>query len=228
MLRTAGPDAYDQWVDHTLLFESPEVKRAFQLLGDITFTPGYVLGGAEQIPAIDFRDAPDPMFNDPPSCYLHRQASFITQFFDAADGRTLVAGTDYKVFAFPDIDPGKKGALIAGEMGAVFNDTPQVREFLKDFTSTDVQCAQGATDAGRISPNVNVGKDCYKDSITATAAEAVVAALKAGGARFDGSDLMPSAVGSGSFWEGMVTYMQEGPDSLDSVLKSIDDSWPSS
>lgn len=228
MLRTAGPDAYDQWVAHTLPFQSTEVKHAFELLGDITFTDGYVLGGAAQIPAIDFRDAPDPMFNTPPACYLHRQASFITQFFDAQDGRTLVAGKDYKVFAFPDIDPGKKGALIAGEMAAVFNDTPQVREFLNDFTSTDVQCAQGGTDAGRISPNVNVGPSCYKDEITATAAEAVVAALKAGGARFDASDLMPSAVGSGSFWEGMVTYMQDGPSSLDSVLKSIDDSWPSS
>jgi alpha-glucoside transport system substrate-binding protein len=228
MLRTAGPVAYDQWVAHTLPFESTEVKHAFELLGDITFTDGYVLGGAAQIPAIDFRDAPDPMFNTPPSCYLHRQASFITQFFDAQDGRTLVAGKDYKVFAFPDIDPGKKGALIAGEMAAIFTDTPQVREFLKDFTSTDLQCAQGGTDAGRISPNVNVGADCYKDEITATAAEAVVSALKAGGARFDASDLMPSAVGSGSFWEGMVTYMQDGPSSLDGVLKSIDDSWPSS
>jgi len=228
MLRTAGPDLYDQWVTHKLPFESPEVKRAFELLGDVTFTPGFVLGGAEQIPAIDFRDAPDPMFNDPPSCYMHRQASFITQFFDAQDGRTLVAGKDYNVFAFPDIDPGKKGALIAGELGAVFNDRPEVREFLNDFISTDLQCAQGGTDAGRISPNVNVGPDCYKDSITGTAAGAIVAALKIDGARFDASDLMPSVVGSGSFWTGMIDYMQGGPSSLDKVLKDIDDSWPSS
>ncbi|NIA24548.1 MAG: extracellular solute-binding protein [Gammaproteobacteria bacterium] len=228
MLRTAGADMYDQWVNHQLLFESPEVKRAFELLGDVTFTPGYVLGGADQIPAIDFRDAPDPMFNTPPSCFMHRQASFITQFFDAQDGRTLVAGTDYGVFAFPDIDPGKKGALIAGELGAVFNDRPEVREFLNDFISTDIQCAQGGTDAGRISPNVNVGPDCYKDSITATAAGAIVDALKIEGARFDASDLMPSVVGAGSFWTGMVDYMQGGPSSLDTVLKDIDDSWPSS
>lgn len=228
MLRTAGAEAYDQWVSHELPFQSPEVKRAFELLGQVTFTDGYVLGGADQIPAIDFRDAPDPMFQDPPACFMHRQASFITQFFDAPDGRDLVAGTDYGVFAFPDIDPGKKGALIAGELAAVFVDSPEVREFLKDFTSTEVQCAQGGTDAGRISPNINVGPDCYKDDITATAAGAIVDALKVEGARFDASDLMPSAVGSGSFWEGMVNYMQGGPGSLDDVLKAIDDSWPSS
>jgi hypothetical protein len=38
---------------------------------------------------------------------------------------------------------------------------------------------------------------------------------------------MPPEVGSGSFWTGMVQYMQEGPDSLDGILQDIDDSWPS-
>jgi alpha-glucoside transport system substrate-binding protein len=39
---------------------------------------------------------------------------------------------------------------------------------------------------------------------------------------------MPAAVGSGSFWTGMVNYMKQGPNSLDSVLDSIEKSWPSS
>ncbi len=227
MLRTAGPDAYDLWVTNELKFNSPEVKRAAEYLGQVAFTDGYVLGGAEQVPAIDFRDSPDPMFQDPPACWLHRQASFIPQFFDSPDGSDLVAGEDYSVFAFPDIDPGKKGALIAGELAAVFADRPEVRAFLADFTSVAVQCAQGGTDAGRISPNTGVGPDCYKNPITATQAGAVVDALKVNGARFDASDLMPSAVGAGSFWTGMVDYMRGGPSSLDGVLQAIDASWPS-
>ncbi len=230
MLRTAGAEKYDQWVTHDLTFSSPEVKRAAELLGQMAFTEGYVLGGASAIPDIDFRDAPDPMFNDPPSCYLHRQASFITQFFnrpgDEEGASGLVAGEDFAVFAFPDIDPGLKGALGAGELAAVFNDRDETIEFLRDFTSTEVQCAQGATKAGRISPNINVTADCYKDEITATAAEAIVAALATEGFRFDASDLMPSEVGSGSFWTGMNVYMREGAGSLDQVLADIDASWP--
>ncbi len=206
------------------------MTRAAQLLGDVAFADGYVLGGASAIPDIDFRDAPDPMFNDPPSCYMHRQASFITQFFnrpgDDEGASGLVAGEDYGVFAFPDIDPGVKGALGAGELAAVFNDRDETIEFLRDFTSTEVQCAQGATRAGRISPNINVGADCYKDEVTATAAEAIVAALATEGFRFDASDLMPTEVGSGSFWTGMNVYMREGPGSLDQVLADIDASWP--
>jgi hypothetical protein len=33
-------------------------------------------------------------------------------------------------------------------------------------------------------------------------------------------------VGSGSFWTGMITYIQEGPESLDGVLADIEASWP--
>ena len=95
-----------------------------------------------------------------------------------------------------------------------------------DFTSTEVQCAQGASAAGRISPNTSVGADCYRDDILATAAEAIVAALSTEGFRFDASDLMPSEVGSGQFWTGMNEYMRGGPDTLDGVLEDIDNAWP--
>ena len=52
-----------------------------KVFGDIMFHPGYVLGGADQTPAIAFGDAPLPMFDNPPGCWLHRQASFINAFF---------------------------------------------------------------------------------------------------------------------------------------------------
>jgi alpha-glucoside transport system substrate-binding protein len=42
--------------------------------------------------------------------------------------------------------------------------------------------------------------------------------------RFDGSDLMPGAVGAGSFWTGMVDLVS-GKD-VDTVLDTIDGSWP--
>ncbi len=228
MLRTAGSDAYDRWVTNDLKFSSPEVTRAAELLGDIAFADGYVLGGSENIPDIDFRDAPDPMFQDPPACYMHRQASFITTFFDAADGRTLEPLVDYNVFAFPDIDPGVKGALGGGSMGAVFNDTEEVRDFLKAYTEADVQCAQGAIEGvGRISPNLGVGADCYSNTILATMAGSINDALNTGGFRFDASDLMPSSVGSGTFWTAMNDYMRGGPDALAQALADVDASWPS-
>ena len=43
--------------------------------------------------------------------------------------------------------------------------------------------------------------------------------------RFDGSDLMPAAVGAGSFWtEG--TSAVNGDKSIDDAVAAIDASWP--
>ena len=77
MLRTAGAEAYDQWVSGELDFNSEEVRRAFETFGDIVMNPDYVLGGTTAVLTTPFGDAPTPMFDDPPNCWLHRQASFI-------------------------------------------------------------------------------------------------------------------------------------------------------
>ncbi len=42
--------------------------------------------------------------------------------------------------------------------------------------------------------------------------------------RFDGSDLMPASVGAGTFWKGMVDWIN-GKDTA-GTLKYIEDSWP--
>lgn len=218
MLRTAGADVYDQWVSHEIAFNDAAVLRAADLFDDMW---GYSLGGADRIPDIDFRDAPDPMVADPPGCLMHRQASFIVSFFPEG----TVVGEDIDLFAFPDIDPGVKGSLIAGELGAVFTDRPEVRAFIENFISADTQCAMGAEEGvQRISPNINTTGACYSDPIVATIAQSIIDALAIGGARFDASDLMPSAVGSGSFWTGMNEWMR-GKD-LNTVFQEIEDSWP--
>ena len=221
MLRTAGPDVYDQWVTHAIPFNDPAVAHAAEVFGQVMFADGYVLGEANQTPAIAFGDAPLPMFESPPGCWLHRQASFINAFFPEG----TEAGVDYDWFAFPPID--QEGTLFAGELAVAFRNAPEVKDFLERFMSTDVQCAQGGVTAtSRISPNVNVGPDCYANSILADASGVLTEALASGTGRFDASDLMPTEVGAGSFWTGMVTYMQDGPDSLSGVLDEIEASWP--
>jgi alpha-glucoside transport system substrate-binding protein len=223
MLRTAGPEVYDQWVNHEIPFNDPAVIQAGEVFGEIMFTEGYVLGGAEQTASINFGDAPTPMFDDPPKCWLHRQASFINAFFPEG----TEAGVDYDWFPFPPID--QEGTLFAGELAVAFANRPEVVDFLTRFMSEDVQCAQGGDPGlGRISPNVNVGADCYANPILADASEVLTTALSGGTGRFDASDMMPPEVGSGSFWTGMIQYMQEGPDSLEGVLEEIEASWPAS
>jgi alpha-glucoside transport system substrate-binding protein len=221
MLRTAGTDVYDQWVTHEIPFDDPAVKTAAETFGEVMFAEGYVLGGAENTPNIEFGDAPAPMFDNPPKCWLHRQASFINAFFPP-DAK---AGQDYDWFPLPPID--EEGTLFAGELAVTFRNAPEVKDFLEKFMAEDIQCAMGGEAASsRISPNVNVGPDCYANEILSAASGVLTDALEGGTGRFDASDLMPTEVGAGSFWTGMIKYMREGPGSVDQVLGDIEGSWP--
>ena len=131
MLRTTSLENYDAWVDGTLPFDSPEVKKAIETWSEVWFNDAYVNGGRSSIVTTFFGDAPGPMFDAPPKCWLHRQANFITSFFP--EGK--VAGTDYGFFYFPAVDPAYgKPFLIAGDMMVMFNDRPEVRALMEYFT----------------------------------------------------------------------------------------------
>jgi alpha-glucoside transport system substrate-binding protein len=224
MVRTAGADVYNQWTSHEIPFNDPAVVNAFDVMAEIVHAEGFVLGGADGVAAIDFRDAPDPMFNDPPSCMFHRQASFIASFFPEG----VESGVDADFFDFPDIDSG--GAMGGGELAMVFNDRPEVVAFLTAYADVPLQCIQaapkghGVEGIQRISSNSNTPADCYESDTVKKQAEAVAAAVKVNGFVFDGSDLMPPEVGQGSFWTGMVDWTR-GTSAQD-VVDAVETSWP--
>ncbi|MDH3469832.1 MAG: ABC transporter substrate-binding protein [Acidimicrobiia bacterium] len=236
LVRQAGSEFYAQWYNHEVPFDSQEVKDAFATFEEIMFADDFVLGGPSEVPAIDFRDAPNPMFNDPPSCMLHRQASFIATFFPEG----VVSGTDADFFAFPSID-GVDGAMGGGELAIVFNDRPEVRQFVADYAGTVYQCVQASTEAPgsdlgghgklsegnpieRISANANTPSDCYQSDTVKKQAVAIATALGANTFVFDGSDLMPAEVGQGTFWDGMVDWARGS--SFEDVVSTIEASWP--
>ncbi len=224
MVRTAGAAVYNQWVNHEIPFNDPAVVNAFDTFAEVMFGEDFVLGGADAVAAIDFRDAPDPMFNEPPSCMFHRQASFIASFFPEG----VESGVDADFFNFPAID--SDGAMGGGELAIVFNNRPEVVAFLAAYAGSDLQCIQaapkghGVAGIERISANADTSPDCYESETVKKQAQAVAGALAINGFVFDASDLMPSAVGQGSFWTGMVDWTR-GTSTAD-VVDAIEASWP--
>ncbi|MCX8068573.1 MAG: ABC transporter substrate-binding protein [Anaerolineae bacterium] len=215
MLRTAGPEVYDKWVNHEIPWTDPAVKRAWELFGQIARNEKYVWGGTVGVLSTNFGDSPRPLFDTPPGCYMHRQASFITGFFPEG----VKAGEDYDVFAFPSIDP-QWGvpALGAGDVVVMLNDTPEARAFIKYLASPtphEIWAARG----GFLSPHRGVNLAAYPDDLTRKQAQILASAEVF---RFDGSDLMPAAVGAGSFWTGVMDYV--GGKDLDAVLQAIEKS----
>jgi len=218
MLRTAGPEVYDQWVNHEIPFNDERVKSAAETMGEIWFNEDYVYGGTTGILTIFVGDTQTPMFDEEgPQCWLHRQAGWIPAFFPEGEE----AGKDSAFFYLPPIDPAQgKPVLGGGDVFSAFNTRPEVlavMQYLQSPEGAKVWIERG----GFISPNKSVSLDWYPNDVDRTQAEIMKNATTF---RFDASDLMPAEVGTGTFWSGMVDYVS-GVD-IDTVLQDIEDSWP--
>jgi alpha-glucoside transport system substrate-binding protein len=75
--------------------------------------------------------------------------------------------------------------------------------------------------SGFLTPLKTVNADLYGSESLKKQGEIL---LNATTFRFDGSDLMPGAVGAGTFWTGMVDYT--GGKTAEEVATTIDSSWP--
>jgi len=218
MLRTVKPEVYDLWVSHGISWVDDRVQRAFELFGQIALNEKYVYGGPNAELTINFGDSPDALFTTPPNAYMHKQATFIKSFI-LDHFPDLVPGEDFDFFPFPPIDS-QYGtpALGAADMFAMFNDTPEARAFMKYIVSPAAQEIWVA-ELGKLSANKQVNPAVYPDDLTRKAAKILV---NASTFRFDGSDLMPSAVGCGSFWTEILDYVSGV--SLKNVLMTIETS----
>jgi len=217
LLRTAPPETYDAWAAGDLPFDSPEIRRVFAIMEDIWLDDDYVYGGTEAILSERFFENALHLFERPPGCFLHKQGSFILEFFpeDAAYGQA------YDVFYLPPIDPRfGKPVLGAGDMMVMFNDRPEVREVMRYLTTAEsVRYLVGGL--GIISPHRDAPFEWYSSPAQLKVAQIL---FDADTYRFDASDSMPAEVGTWTFCQGIVDWV-EGKN-LDSILRGIDDSWP--
>jgi alpha-glucoside transport system substrate-binding protein len=219
MLRIHGPEVYDQWVNHEIPFNSPEVTEVFQAFEELAFTEGNVLGGRQGIVTTPFGDANNPMFEDPPACMLGKQAQFITSFFPEDVQADLPAHAG--VFEFPAYQGGAEGSnlLIGGDQAVLLTDNPAAQSMI-EYMATPESGAEWANQGGRISPHSSFTD--YPDELNQQMADMVT---NADSLSFDGSDAMPGAVGAGSFWSEATAWVN-GDQDLQTTLQNIDDSWP--
>lgn len=217
LLRTQTPDVYDAWVSNEIPFDDERVVAAIEEFGYFARNDDYVAGGAGAVASTDFRDSPQGLFDSPPQCYMHRQASFIPAFFP--EGTQV--GEDADFFYFPAYEEADLGSPVlgAGTLWAITNDSPAAHgliNFLQTEIAHEVWMAQG----GFLTPHTGVNSDVFIDPTVAKMNDILLSATTF---RFDGSDLMPGGVGAGSFWTGMVDYA--GGDDAAAVAAEIQASW---
>jgi alpha-glucoside transport system substrate-binding protein len=226
MLRDAGADAYDKWVNHETPFNDSQVVSALDRVGGILKNDKYVNGGFGDVKSIattTFQDGGLPILDG--KCAMHRQASF----YAANWPQGTKVSEDGDVFAFylpvTNQDNGKP-VLGGGEFVAAFSDRPEVQAF-QTYLSSDTwanEKAKATPGGGWVS--ANKGLDINNlvspiDQLSAKTLQDPKAVF-----RFDGSDQMPGAVGAGSFWKEMTAWIT-GESSKD-ALDKIEASWPAS
>lgn len=217
MLRTQSPEAYDKWVAGDLKFSSPEVKKAFETLGQVWMDPKAVYGGQKTIATLDVAESAKGLFAAPPNCWLHFQGSFVTSFFPENIQKEL--DKNVGVFIMPPIDPKvEPGLAVGGDVFVVFKgkDRPEVKKFMEWLTTVDSTKTWAKT-GGSLFPHKGQDLSLYKTEIERTMAKTITTAKAA---RFDGSDAMAAELNR-AFWTGITNWVS-GTSNLDTALKEID------
>ena len=219
VLRQSGPEVYDQWVDNEVKFTDKPIADAFTAVGDILLNPAYVNAGFGDVKSINstaFGDVAAKVADG--TCPMTHQASFLTANFltvKTAAGETPKVAPDGDVYAF--VLPGyKEGAAtieVGGEFVAGFSDSDATKKVLAFMSSPEIA-----------PPSLTRASANLKADPNKASSEFLVEAMKLlqdpnTTVRFDASDLMPATVGSGSFWKGMVDWI-DGKDQA-TVLSDI-------
>ena len=223
VLRQSGPEVYDQWVADEVTFTDAPIKQAFETLGTILLDPNYVNAGFGDVRSINstaFGDVAAKVADG--SCALTHQASFLSSNFldvTTADGQAPTVAPDGDVYAFltPGFEAdGETYVEAGGEFVAAFSDSENVQKVLEFMSSPEFADARVEL-GGVISANKNADPSLASSEFLTDAMKTLQDPSTV--VRFDASDLMPATVGAGSFWKGMVNWI-DGK-SLDDVLAEI-------
>ena len=217
LLRTQPPSVYDGWVNNSIPFNDPRIVDAIEVFGKFAKNDKYVAGGAKAVGTTDFRDSPKGLFSVPAACMMHHQASFIPAFFPEG----TVVGEDADFFYFPSYASKKLGnpVLGAGVLYGITKDSKATRA-LMEYLTTPLAQELWMNFGGFLTPHKGVNTAAYASDALRRQGEIL---LNATTFRFDASDLMPGAIGAGSFWTGMVDFTSG--DSATSVANKIQSSW---
>jgi alpha-glucoside transport system substrate-binding protein len=231
LLKTEDPSVTNGWINHTIPFTDPKIKAAFDRVASLLFKDGVVDGGGPAIVNNPMTEVMDPMFNGDtatPGCWMQKiPVWYGPDFFpdkrvNGGDSKYVI-GEDIGIFPFPTISDTFKGAEGSADTFMVLVDRPEVRA-LAEFLATPEGLKNWIIGKGVLSPNVTTPAEWYANNYKLKVANDI--ASKATAIGFDASDLMPPAVGAGSFWAGTVDWANANGTNTDAVLQAIDASWP--
>lgn len=221
LLRTSGTEVYNAWIENEVAFTDPEVVEAFDLVDGIIRNEDYVngtFGSVNSIAITSFQEAGLPLLDG--GCGMYLMGSFYGAQFDG-DVQISEDGDVYG-FVLPPLEAGDDIPVMGGgEFAVAFTEGDAVTA-VHEYLSTVEYANSRASEGAWVSAHRDLDLSNLEDPTDQFAAEVLSDPDTV--FHFDGSDAMPSAVGTDVFWGGMVDWVT-GSDT-DTVLENIERAWP--
>jgi alpha-glucoside transport system substrate-binding protein len=217
-LRQAGPDKYDQLTDHKIKWTDPSVKEALQTMATVVKDNGNIAGGRSGALQTDFPTSVSNVLSDSPKAAMVIEGDFVPGVI--ASKTKVKPGTDFNVFAFPDVGDTTGAVVGGGDSLIMFNDTPATRALVSYLASPEA-AEIWAKRGGFSSANTKLPDDAYPDEITRTTATAIAGADTF---RFDMSDLTPASFGGTpgqGEWKILQDFLQD-PSKVDQTASKLE------
>lgn len=213
-----GTDLYDQWANHEIPFNDPQIVEAIEKAGSVVTNEDYIYNGVDTISSTPFQEAGYPILDG--ECAMYRMASFYGAMWPA--DTNVAEDGDVFAFQFPEQNEGDNTMLVGGEFVAAFSDseaTEATRQFLASelYHNARLQTGPWSTAHQGVDPNnATTPINVLATEILTDPAVTV---------RFDASDIMPGEVGASSFWTGVIQWV-DGSKNAQQIADDIENSWP--
>jgi alpha-glucoside transport system substrate-binding protein len=223
MLINYGSETYNEWVNHEIPFNDPQVVDVLEQMEALLLEEGRTNGGRQSIASSNFNTAANPMFDEPPGCYMYRQGNFVATPGNFPDDVIADIDNQVGVFPMPGLTAEDKPVLGGGDLAGIFSQENESAQKLVQFLSSAEFGTNGYAENGTwFSARTDFDTSLYANEVMKSIGDIAYSSTEF---VFDGSDQMPGEVGSGSFWREMTAYISGGTDAK-TALDNIEASWP--
>jgi alpha-glucoside transport system substrate-binding protein len=215
-LYQSGKEKYDQLFSGEVPFNDQSVKDALTEMYKVLSNDN-LPGGVEGALATPFVDSIGQVFGKNPKADLYYEGGFVGGIATGQVNTALKPGTTIDFFPFPEINPEVGTPLLgAGDVAVAFDDSDSTAK-LMEFLATEEAGSEWVSTGAIVSPNKAVPLDAYPNDLVRKEAQQVQDAEVFA---FDGSDLLPGALGTE--WPTVLQGIMKDNGSMDKALDDFE------
>ena len=207
-----GPEKYEQLFNGDVEFTDQTVKDSLAEMVKV-INGKNVPGGIEAALGTAFVDSIGQVFGANPKAELYYEGGFVGGIATGEVNPNLKPGTDIDFFPFPKFNDDVGQPLLgAGDVAVAFENNADVKALMEYLSSPEAGTIWVSTGA-IVSPNKGVDLEAYPNELVKKEADQV---RNAEVFRFDGSDLLPGALGTE--WPSVLQGVIKNPNKMNQLL----------